>query len=586
MRRSLLPLHVADTSSLLEPWRNIGRASRAFQSVSLADDSTQEAARNTPVGCHDTALAAFVQLGALRLRADRAMVTLFTKDHEFILAESSRSLSLQSDRVHNSHDALWIGTASYPRDQGISDIVLPEWSHSKTPRQASTEYDHYHTNGLTQHWFVVNDLREHPQYHCILPRFASKIRFLCAVPIVNPRGYIVGAYTVISGRPRYGCSEEEMVFLEDMAETVANHLESRKAMLQKQKADRLIKGLGVFNQGGDSLRDWWLEKHDDEKQRSRRQEQQESIADLTRDEQADEEFGEATKQTPTQPDQDKTHDPTMDDQTASGRQKTRKALEHTQRTDFASHDFPQDAASNGEPELDNTTGTSTQQKGFDLRSATAEVFSRASNLLRESMNVDGVVFLEAGFTSFKHRKEGGRRNGSINGDSTNSMSSTSASCEISGSDIGTDISMRDSNSSSRDSSRSKKRRKRRRTHDKNPAASCEPLGYSTRTGSSARNFPVPQRYLSFPQRRMERLLELYPHGKLFNFADDGSTEISSGHEGGAPATEANRYADGTPAAGKDSNKRDLEAQMLSRLCDDARTIALVPVWDVSDRSAS
>ncbi|PSK37504.1 Hybrid signal transduction protein dokA [Elsinoe australis] len=564
---------------LLEPWRSGDRPSQHFQSVSLSNEYSEEADTNTPVGCHDTALAAFAQLGALRLHADRAMVTLFTQDHEFVLAESSKSLSLQSDRTLDSNDALWIGTASYPRSQGLSVVVLPEWLQAKVPRQANTQYDHYHTNGITSHWFVIDDLREHPQYQSILPKFAPKIRFLCAVPITSPRGYVVGAYTVMSSKPRYGCSEEEMVFLEDMAETVANHLESRRATFQKQQADRLIKGLGVFSQGGSSLREWWLEKYDDEKQRSRRQERHESSAGLTRDQQADEEFGETTKQSPTSPIQDKEHDPTVDDQTASGREDTQGALEHTQKTDFATDHFHHDAASNDDSNQDKSADHSTQEKGFDLRSATAGVFSRASNLLRESMNVDGVVFLEAGFTRTKSKNMVARPNESIHSDSATQTSSTSASSEISDPDGVTDAIMREVSTPSQDSSQSKQRRKRRQMQDKKHTSSCEPLGYSTRTGSSTRNFAVPQRYLSFPQSRMEKLLELYPHGKLFNFADDGTTDTSSGYEGGVPDMPAKIYSDGTQASGRKGSKRVLEAQMLSRLCDDARTIALVPVWD-------
>ncbi|CAD0086939.1 unnamed protein product [Aureobasidium vineae] len=47
------------------------------------------------VGSDDTALAAFAQLGALRLKAQRCLISLVSKDEEWILAESTRTLSLQ-----------------------------------------------------------------------------------------------------------------------------------------------------------------------------------------------------------------------------------------------------------------------------------------------------------------------------------------------------------------------------------------------------------------------------------------------------------------------------------------------------------
>ena len=60
----------------------------------------------TPVGCEDTALAAFAQLGALRLNAQRCIISLISKDQEVVLAESTRTLSLQSDLVHIEHLSL------------------------------------------------------------------------------------------------------------------------------------------------------------------------------------------------------------------------------------------------------------------------------------------------------------------------------------------------------------------------------------------------------------------------------------------------------------------------------------------------
>ncbi|KAH0146162.1 hypothetical protein KCU67_g12341, partial [Aureobasidium melanogenum] len=87
------------------------------------------------VGSDDTALAAFAQLGALRLKAQRCLISLVSKTEEFVLAESTRTLSLQSDLVHNSRDALFLGTTRFPREEGFSITGLKQWITTKDRRE-------------------------------------------------------------------------------------------------------------------------------------------------------------------------------------------------------------------------------------------------------------------------------------------------------------------------------------------------------------------------------------------------------------------------------------------------------------------
>ncbi|PNS19855.1 Hybrid signal transduction protein dokA [Sphaceloma murrayae] len=563
---------------LLEPWQTTAKANRLFQPISLARGQHTEPP--TPVGCHDTALAAFAQLGALRLDADRSTITLFGKEHEFLLAESTRTLSLQSDRIHGGADGLWIGTGSYEKDQGLSNIVLPTWIASAGRRVPVASTDHYHTAGLSPHWLIISDLRQHPDYANLFPRFSAGIRFLCTVPLTNQKGLIIGAYTVMSHVPRYGVSEDQMVFLEDMAETVSNHLESRKSILKKQNADRLIKGLGVFSQGGYSLREWWLEKLDAEQQRSRRQEQHNPAEEhQTRDQQADEDLGESyrhPRRMSGERGQHKTCGLGLDPDAPPGAAGRRTSPDATQTRDFASS-RETEQVSEPDAAADTPGGTSGSHGNFDLKNATADVFSRASNLIRESMSIDGVLFLDAGFSQGKTQKTSRSRTGSVF--SGSHLGTISGSSNTSESEMLTEGSVTNRDSSRERSPVASVKARRRRAQRKASTARCEALGYSSRTGSSVRNFSVPQKYLSFSQKRMEKLLELYPNGKVFNFSDDGTVDTSSGQEGSAPKILPESISFERKVNGSQAQDIGKEAELLSRLCDDARSIAFVPVWD-------
>jgi hypothetical protein len=63
--------------------------------------------QHKPVSCPDKILTAFCQLGALRLRAKRCLAFFFDVNHAYIIAESTRSLSLEDGSIHEPGDELW-----------------------------------------------------------------------------------------------------------------------------------------------------------------------------------------------------------------------------------------------------------------------------------------------------------------------------------------------------------------------------------------------------------------------------------------------------------------------------------------------
>ena len=71
----------------------------------IRDESARQ--QHRPVSCPDKILTAFCQLGALRLRAKRCLIFFFDMKNAYIMAESTGSLSLEYDNVHEPGDELW-----------------------------------------------------------------------------------------------------------------------------------------------------------------------------------------------------------------------------------------------------------------------------------------------------------------------------------------------------------------------------------------------------------------------------------------------------------------------------------------------
>jgi hypothetical protein len=185
---------------------------------------------SVPAACHDTALSAFAQLAALRLGARRAFITILSTNTEYVLVEATKSMSLQSDFVANPKDASWIGTSSFSRADGLTDLSLDEWRKARKLREIPNDDQHYYTQGASAHWHIINDMRHAPSVaqRAFFQRAPSP-RFYFAIPLRDSEGTTIGSLSILDDKPRYGVSTHDMSFCEDLGEysTVAAHRSDR-----------------------------------------------------------------------------------------------------------------------------------------------------------------------------------------------------------------------------------------------------------------------------------------------------------------------------------------------------------------------
>ena len=282
-------------SSYLHPWAATYHPPH-LNGPSFSFDT--QGSSHVPQGCEDTALAAFAQLGALRLQAQRCIISLLSTDIEYVLAESTKTISLQYDTTLHARDQLWLGTTNFARNDGLNGDVLKQWHRARELRSAPESFDYYYTNGSSPHWLILDDLRYH---HELLDRpfyryGSQSLRFYASVPIRTRLGSVIGSYTILDDKPRHGISAEEMDFMEDMADTIFMHLEATRATAQRQRSDRLIKGLGLFNTGESTLRHWYILQDSGGNLRgSRHDHKSTKDGDIARLDRANEEFGMQSK---------------------------------------------------------------------------------------------------------------------------------------------------------------------------------------------------------------------------------------------------------------------------------------------------
>ena len=199
-------------------------------------DSPPLALQNTPPPSgpspsEDKALTAFAQLGALRLNARRCLISFFDRKNGYILAEATRTLSLQTGQAQLDEDKLYWGTSVFPKRASICyrtvNLPLP----SKTSPESSDDVP----------TLVVNDLALDGRFKnlgCVAgPPYS---RFYAGVPIRSPAGHSIGTYCVFDDNPREGVSAVEIAFLKDMAITVMRHLQMARATDDQRRGGLMV----------------------------------------------------------------------------------------------------------------------------------------------------------------------------------------------------------------------------------------------------------------------------------------------------------------------------------------------------------
>ncbi|KAL1634619.1 hypothetical protein SLS58_010614 [Diplodia intermedia] len=197
-----------------------------------------------PRPCKDTALTAFAQLGALRLNANRGLISLLDGKYQYILAEATRTLSLLPTVEPDPNDNLWLGSVIISRSKGVCEHVLSLGDVIQGPISIESDIPAV----------VIKDLAKDPRFvdrSYVLDD--PKVRFYAGVPLRSPWGKIIGAFCVFGHEPRDGLTQEQLIALQGIATTVMAYLETSKAKEGHRRYEQMLHGLTSFVTGDTSM---------------------------------------------------------------------------------------------------------------------------------------------------------------------------------------------------------------------------------------------------------------------------------------------------------------------------------------------
>lgn len=185
----------------------------------------------------DDALAAFAQFICLRLRVSRCLVSCFDRNNQYILAEATPTLSLKTDKADDPKDELWLGSGIQERHSLLCERTL-----ELADNKLDSDQD-----GVV----IVPNIADDDWYKSCASRMnvPDKVCFYAGTAIRSPYGPVIGVISVLDYESRDDLAESEKVFLQYMSSTIMTHLDMVRSKEEHRRASQMVVGLGSFVEG-------------------------------------------------------------------------------------------------------------------------------------------------------------------------------------------------------------------------------------------------------------------------------------------------------------------------------------------------
>ncbi|CEJ60143.1 hypothetical protein PMG11_08728 [Penicillium brasilianum] len=492
-----------------------------YWGFSDSEKFAQQSVGHSPNVSRDTVLTVFAQLASLRLDASRAIISLFDRNTQYVVAEATPHLGLRSPKSGQRSDCLWRGVQRLPRENiPMCDNAMQMFTKEKADM------------------FLVPDLKADPRFQSHESVTGPPYhRFYVSVPIESPDSYIIGSIAVLDDKPHESLTNEQSHFLKELSLTVMDHLLSQRAMREEHREEKMVRALGLFVQGKSDLSEGIDSRCGVKNKMDHVNEKLEQLKlSSGKGSQQGEGRGRSSEIS-----EDITVDKEVED---ADQTRSRSPVHKFKRDESVSAQSQDEKVGNDQrPALSPTT--SHLQKSL-APSNVQSVLNRASCLMDQALDVEGAMFIDA--TVYARRQM-------IGSDGGNQEEPDESTLEQEGLKYDDD--------------------------DVNGPKSLV-LGYSTSLTSSRDDNEQASHYVSLPGSFVTSLIDRYPRGKIFHIEKDGSVALS--YEGLADEV-SQMYVGGSKTIREGSPKGNylrqetLEIKQLHKILPEARCIAIYPVWD-------
>lgn len=365
-------------------------------------------------------------------------------------------------------------------------------------------------------------------------------RFYASVPIYSAKSVELGYLAVMDEKTKDRLENVAITFMSDLAEAVRLRLEGDRLKDQHRRGERMVRGLGSFVEGQATINHGRIEADRHCREGSRPVYEKEGQLNVRQQQ-------------------------VLEDQRNQGQSWNQDDGYPNAGGATPPHELP-DFSKAASVVVDSSTspagraGRTVKADSVDellLAPMVGETFSRAANIIRESIEVEGALFFDANVTSFGgFDRQRVKRDDEEASDSHPTLSSSDDHTQASYDESSTD-----------------------------EVKLCKVLGFSTSDLSSINNDAPHHPHLTLPEKQLKSLLRRYARGKIFNFNEHGAMSSADSSDDGLQSiarTElgVSQTSDSMAAKHRDRlARRQTDADSIIKIFPGARSLALLPVWD-------
>jgi hypothetical protein len=481
----------------------------------------------------DRTLTALAQSAALRLGAQRALISLIDDQRQYVLAEATPRLPLRTAHFDDLSNPLWLGSISIPRTWGVCEQLLRIDPGKIAAGKATTV-------------IVCRDLAESDQFaQRSYIKEGPKLRFHAGAALVSPDGAIIGAISVFDDKPRpEGLPWEDETYLVDLSTTLVEYLATYPIKDRYRRGEKFTRGLISFAEGASALIP--LNENDpldvDEPPSP-------TLTDTTSSEQD----SRSTRSIHDLLESSKVP-PLASPQNASGQQTLQLPQQNHQQPSIGS-----DTVRAGSSRK---TSLRALQDSI-LPANSRSMFARAANVMLASSGLDGVLILDASIAATGHRQLPAapeRRH------TAEDLTESDSEAIRSKSESSEESSSHDSTNNGASLSSTKR---------------CQVLGAAPSSRAMVKDDGTPG-LGSLSESNLARLLRECPHGKVFNYTAKGDSISSTDDSSSNKSTQDKAFLarEDTSSISKPKRSRTSKSsKVINELLAGAKSVAFIPFWD-------
>ncbi|KAJ5642788.1 hypothetical protein N7490_006788 [Penicillium lividum] len=193
----------------------------------------------------DSTLTALTQLGVHRFGCNRSFVSIIDGEQQHLIAEATASVSLRNEDRHLPDDGIYLGVRTLDLEWGVCPHAIRLFTGQDPSKVTDTENITANRTRNIIRDFTTEEFYNTRPYVLEWPYF----RFYAEVPLYSPSGYVLGSYCVVGNKTRTHFGDEEVAALQEIADAISQHLENVRVAHYHHRAENLVKGLTNFVKG-------------------------------------------------------------------------------------------------------------------------------------------------------------------------------------------------------------------------------------------------------------------------------------------------------------------------------------------------